>query len=145
MSIYLGSNVAPAAGKTYAGVASSVPHYFVIGQDGTPRYFYGVGDNGILTSLTPNTQGNITISSSGSTNSALYKNGAFIFNGSNSNANTIPFSIYLGAMNNAGTAIQFYNNEFRFATMGGGLSTPEVSTLSTIINTFQTTIGRNTY
>lgn len=145
LSIYLGSNVAPAAGKTYAGAASSVPYYFVIGQDGTPRYFYGVSDNGILTSTTPNTQGNLTISSSGGTNSTLYKNGTLVHNGSNSNGNSIPHSIYFGAMNNAGTAIQFYNNQFRFATIGGGLTAAEVSTLSTIINTFQTSIGRNTY
>lgn len=145
LGIYLGSNVAPAAGKTYAGAASSTPYYFVIGQDGTPRYFYGVSDAGTLTALSPNTQGNITISSSGSTNSALYKNGSLLNSAVNSNGQSIPHALYLGAMNNAGTAIQFYNNEFRFATMGSGLSTPEVSTLSTIINTFQTSLGRNTY
>ena len=145
LGIYLGSNVAPAAGKTYAGAASSTPHYFVIAQDGTPRYFYGVSDGGTLTGLSPNTQGNITISSSGSTNSALYKNGSLLNSVVNGNGQSIPHALYLGAMNNAGTAIQFYNNEFRFATMGRGLSTPEVSTLSTIINTFQTSLGRNTY
>ena len=144
MSIYLGNNSAPAgAGRNYAGAASG--NYFVIGQDGTPSWFYGVSDAGTTFSSTPNTQGNITIAADSTINSVLYKNGSAIRTVANGNGQSIPYSTYLAAMNNAGTTIQYYANQYRFATIGYGLSAAQVSTLSTIINTFQTSLTRNTY
>ena len=52
--------------------------------------------------------------------------------------------IYIGA-DNAGGAVEFDNKKCSFSTIGQGLTTGEVSTLSSIINAFQTSLGRNTY
>ncbi len=146
LSIYMGNNsVAAGAGKSYAGAASSTPNYFVIAQDGTPSWFYGVSDAGNIYSVTPNSQGNITIAADSTINSVLYKNGTSIRSVANGNGQSIPVSTYLAAMNNNGTPIQYYGNQYRFATIGYGLSAAQVSTLSTIINTFQTSLTRNTY
>ena len=47
--------------------------------------------------------------------------------------------------NGAGTALNFNSRQQTFATIGLGLTAAQVSTLSTIINTFQTSLSRNTY
>jgi hypothetical protein len=147
-SIYMGNNnVYTGVGKNYFGcaqVVSSTQYYNVIGQDGAPRWFYGVSSRGSNPVLTPNTQGFILMASSGSTNEALYRNGSIISTSIPLGRATMTRTNYIAAMNN-GTAIQHYDNQYRFVTMGSGLTAAEVSTLSTIINTFQTTLGRNTY
>lgn len=51
--------------------------------------------------------------------------------------------IYIGARNGTGTT-QFYSSrELALAFLGDGLSTSEGSSLYTIVNTFQTCLGRN--
>jgi len=144
LSIYLGNNSAPAGtGRTYAG--AGVGNFFGIGQDGTPYWYYGVSDAGNTFASTPNTQGNITIAANATTTSALYKNGSGIATAINGNGQSVSAATYLGALNNNGTTQQYYANQYRFATIGYGLSAAQVSTLSTIINTFQTSLTRNTY
>jgi hypothetical protein len=144
LSIYLGNNSAPAGtGRTYAGVSTG--YFFGVGQDGTPSWYYGVSDAGNIFSSTPNTQGNITIAANSTIQSVLYKNGSSIRDVANGNNQSVAQSIYIGALNNNGTTQQYYANQYRFATIGYGLSAAQVSTLSTIINTFQTSLTRNTY
>jgi len=150
LSVYLGNNNAPSgSGKAYIGSSDSNGSYFVIGQDGAPEWFYGVSTNGGSSpGGTPSTQGLLLASATGSTSAstsiALYRNGSIVTN-TNQNSVVDRLSVYLGAFNNDGTASQFYNNQYRFSTLGLGLTAAQVSTLSTIINTFQTSLGRNTY
>jgi hypothetical protein len=40
---------------------------------------------------------------------------------------------------------QYWNGTMSFLWFGKSMSSSEVSTLSSIINTFQTSLGRNTY
>jgi hypothetical protein len=75
----------------------------------------------------------------------LYRNGGLVNAGSGGATGATISSIVIGALNNGGSIIQYYNNQYSFATIGTGLGATEQSTLSTIINTFQTTLGRNTY
>ena len=145
-SIYMGNNNVPAGGTNYFGCAEVVGGtqlYNVIAQDGGPRWFYGVSSTGVGTTTTPDTQGFILMASSGSSDETLYRN-ATIIDTTSVSRGTITRSNYIAAMNN-GTPIQHYDNEYRFVTIGSGLTASEVSTLSTIINTFQTTLNRNTY
>jgi len=143
LSIYLGSNNAPGgSGKNYMGAAQS--NYFLIAQDGTPNWFYGVNSTGnSLGSI--NTQGMIIAASSGTTNESLFRNGTRLTTASVPTRLSVGYSVYIGAMNNNGTAQGFYANQYRFATIGNGLTAAQASTLTTIINTFQTTLGRNTF
>lgn len=145
-SIYMGNNNISVGGSNYFGCAEVVgfsQRYNVIAQDGTPHWFYGIGSTGVGTTTTPNTQGFILMSSSGSTDESLYRN-ATIIDTSSANRDVMTRTNYIAAMNN-GIPIQYYDNEYRFVTIGSGLTASEVSTLSTIINTFQTTLNRNTY
>lgn len=52
------------------------------------------------------------------------------------------FNYYLGAINNTGSASFFSSKQCAFATIGSGLTDGEAATLYTIIQTFQTTLGR---
>jgi hypothetical protein len=145
ISIYLTNNSAPASsGRIYMG-ASNGSKYTLVGQTGTPNWFFGINSDGATYSPI-NTQGMIVVSSTGGTNTdQLYRNGSILYNINTGTKSTVGFSHFIGAFNNSGTAQQFYSNQYRFATIGSGLTAAEVSTLSTIINTFQTSIGRNVY
>lgn len=51
-------------------------------------------------------------------------------------------NIFLGARNDNGTPVVYSNKQLAFATVGSGLTDAEVSTLYTIVQIFQTTLGR---
>jgi hypothetical protein len=148
LSVYmLNENVFTGTGANWIGVSQpSGPAYFSIGQEGTPRYFYGPKvNNGITSSGVPLSQGFTLITTTGLTQQNLYRNGVVRQTASSAGDGTINASVVIGALNNNNSIIQYYNNTYSFTTIGLGLSDTQQSTLSTIINTFQTTLGRNTY
>jgi hypothetical protein len=51
-------------------------------------------------------------------------------------------SVYIGALNNGVTASNFSNREISFATVGDSLTDGEVSKLNVIIQTYQSSLGR---
>jgi len=61
--------------------------------------------------------------------------------------NNVPsIPVYFGARNeNNSSAIYNSTKRYAFLTIGSYLTTSEMTTLESIINTFQTTLGRNTY
>jgi hypothetical protein len=82
-----------------------------------------------------------------STSHKAYKNGAQI--GSTNTTVTSGYSsmtsarIYIGATSVSGTGInQYSDRECAFATIGDGLTDSEVSTLYTVVQKYQTTLGR---
>ena len=79
-----------------------------------------------------------------STTTNIYKNGTSIKN-FNSGGTLSTNTIYLGTLNVAAApyASGYINSEFRFAYMSEGLSATEVSNLRTIVQAYQTTLGRN--
>lgn len=80
-----------------------------------------------------------------STAQRLYFNGALKTTTTNTSVNRPNLNIYLGARNNNGTADAWGSKQCAFATIGSGLNDTEAGNLSTIINTFQTSLGRNVY
>jgi len=77
--------------------------------------------------------------------SAMYKNGSFNQSGSTATITGVTYSLYVGATNNTGTPISYTDRTCAIATIGQTLTSSEASTLSTIINTWATAVGRNTY
>lgn len=73
-----------------------------------------------------------------------YKNGTSIKN-YNSGGTRTANTIYLGTLNVAAApyASGYINSEFRFAYMSEGLTDTEVSNLRTLVQTYQTALGRN--
>lgn len=73
----------------------------------------------------------------------LFRNGSLIKSNTITNtASTSTRSYYLASYNNNGTAAQFINNEFRFASIGDGLTDTEAANLYTAVQAYQTTLGR---
>jgi hypothetical protein len=82
-----------------------------------------------------------------STDRQLYKNGSSIGTNVTSNNDALNnFSPFIFGQNPGDAGSIFYsNNTIGFVITGLALSTAEVSTLSTIVNTFMTSLNRNTY
>jgi hypothetical protein len=76
-----------------------------------------------------------------------YKNGSQLGSNTATWTNALTsWSIVIGAGDQEGTGIiNPGNKECAFATIGSGLTPAEMTTLSTIVNTWATAIGRNTY
>lgn len=72
----------------------------------------------------------------------LYKNGSSVGSQSSLGGSLFAQPFYFGAMNLNGTAGQFSNREIAFVTIGKGLTSGQVSTLNTIVETFQDALGR---
>ena len=83
------------------------------------------------------------VSRNSPTNKQIWKNGS-IGNTQNNAEGTAAFPIYIGALNSSGTAGGYVNRQYCFATVGSEVNSV-ASTLSTIINTFQTSLTRNSY
>lgn len=59
---------------------------------------------------------------------------------------TLPnVELYIGALNLNGSSYSPQQGQICFAYIGDSLTSSELSTLSTIVDTFQTSLGRNTY
>lgn len=76
----------------------------------------------------------------------LWKNGVKLATATGTNTQnitTVTESLYLGAGNLGGTASQFSNRQLRAASIGTGLTDAEAVDLYNIVQTYQTTLGRN--
>jgi len=87
----------------------------------------------------------IGVYSASTDNTRLYRNGVFVDEDAVGSTSFGTRSLYLHAMNNGGTAAEFSQRRQAFSIFTTELTPSEVSTLSTIINTWATSIGRNTY
>lgn len=105
------------------------------------------GGNGRVSTITATTANGITVGSArAATDRILYRDG---FTMATQTANE-PLSyttntIYIGGQNAGGIAKYFTDNRYSFATIGSGLTNTEIVNLTNIINTYQTSLGRNTY
>lgn len=75
-----------------------------------------------------------------------WKNGTrVITNGASFNRTLPNINLYLGAANFFGSAGRFSNRGCSFATLGNTIPSGKEATFSTIVNTFQSNLGRYTY
>jgi len=148
LGVYMNeNNVYTGTGKNWIGASSpgGAGAYFTMGQNGTPRFFYGNKVlAGVTSSGTPQPQGfNIITSTSGTSNKHFY-NGLLRYSASSSTSN-VTSSVVIGALNNSGSIIQYYNNTYSFVTIGSGLTDSETVNYTNIVNTFNACLGRNNY
>ena len=92
-----------------------------------------------------NSLGGLSFSRSGSTAVQYYRRGTFVESVLRNSVAKSTTNIYLGALNNNGTDTQYsvYRHQFTYAHTG--LTSAQISTLDTIIQTYQTSLGRNVY
>lgn len=80
------------------------------------------------------------------TDKILYRDGNSIATQTNSRSSTYTNNtLFVGAQRVPAGASYFSSNRYAFATIGSGLTNTEIVNLSNIINTYETSLGRNTY
>jgi hypothetical protein len=111
-------------------------------QTGT-KAINGIDDSGVIDFSNANATGYYIVSRNSGTNKQIWKNGSLSSTENNAQG-TAAFPIYIGGYNDNGASQGFVNRQYAFATVGSEVNSV-ASTLSTIINTYQTSLGRNTY
>jgi len=95
------------------------------------------------------TSGNYIANRTGTTEEIVYRNGNLIITKSGNDGTTTGINAdwFVLATNNAGATGANWESKQRFSFHFAceGLSNSEITTLDGIINTFQTSLGRNTY
>lgn len=105
------------------------------------------GGNGRVSTTSQTSASGMTVGSVRSaTDRTLYRNGSNIAT-QTANEPIIYSSraLYVGAQHTSFGAAYWSTNRYAFVTIGSGLTNTEIVNLSNIINTYQTSLGRNTY
>jgi hypothetical protein len=135
--------------KTYIGASAPFDFgkYFSLGYDLTPKFVFGAKSLGIYTTTgTPTPVGfNLITATQDPQAQRYFYNGVLRTTTSIVNTNLITSSVVIGALNNSGSIIQYYDNTYSFATIGSGLTETEAINYSNIVNTFNECLGRNVY
>lgn len=106
---------------------------------------YGTG-NGRVTTTIGSSSGFTVGTARSISDRELYKNGSSIAtNTSTGNLNYTDRDFFLTAQNEDNTGNWFNSNRYGFMFIGSGLTDSEVSTLSTLVNTYQSGLGRYSY
>jgi hypothetical protein len=85
-------------------------------------------------------------SSTGTTSRNVYRNGTSEASQTNSQALEVANRDFAIFAMNSNIGVQYYSDNTQgFAFLGSGMTASEVSTFSTIINDYQTALGRNVY
>ena len=133
-------------------VSGNLPN-LQIGTNLNPSLYFirsGANTSPVTASNGGNIKGFYALTRTGSTSSSLFRNGNTtpILTTTNSYTRSVSgINILLWNMNFGGSPYTngYANQTLNFAFIGKGLTASQTSTLSTIINTFQTSLGRNTY
>jgi hypothetical protein len=105
-------------------------------------------DQGRINTAVTNSQGFFVTSRTSTTSHKLFRNGTQqgstnTTSQSTGNITLLNYNLYLFAQNNAGSAGSYSNRELAWMHVCAGLSDAEVSTLNTIVTTYQTSLSRN--
>jgi hypothetical protein len=107
------------------------------------------GGNGRVSTTSETSASGMTVGSVRSTTDrTLYRNGSNIATQTANQAIAYTSNnLFIGAQNAGGGPgpSYFSSNRYGFITIGSGLTNTEIVNLSSIINTYQTSLGRNTY
>jgi hypothetical protein len=140
ISIYMRAAPTTTPNFTYCGFYDGSGYTILGSTDGTNTYYtsYASSFGGITITRTGLLAGNYL-----SGTNKIFRNGVVQRTLSVSNtASTTTLPFYVGCFNNNGTASQFINTEFAFASIGDGLTDTQASNFYTAVQAFQTTLSR---
>jgi hypothetical protein len=145
ISYYSRTNASPSATAGEIGSYILAPNYFHIMQlRWAGDVIYGLLNTSGAGALTNSSSQGLFLTSRISNNTTnVFKNNTKL--GTNTDASTsIPnVIIYVGALNNNGTAANFTNKETAFASIGDGLTDTETANFYTAVQKYQTSLSRN--
>jgi hypothetical protein len=135
------SNMAFASDRAVMGVNNAIS-YIQLYPRGAGDVLYGdANDNGSTTTANSTTNLLTAVSRVNSTQK-IHSIGGVNTTKTNSSNGTINFTMLLGARSSSGIANTFFNTQIKTAFISTGLTTTELTALSTIITTFNTSLGR---
>lgn len=145
MSVYCRTNSAVTANRQDISVSNAVSTFYQISA--AVHFFAGngtTGQGGVLFTTTNDTRGYWCGSKPNNSTRFGFRNGVLNTAVTSTNDTTVAinFPVFLGARNANGTATLFSGRELAFATIGTSLTQQECATLYTIVQNFQTTLGR---
>jgi hypothetical protein len=106
------------------------------------QYSFLAGE--VLVTTNTNSEGMYISSRISSTSFKSYKNNLNVNSTTTANSQTTisKYSLYIGASNNNGVALEFSDRQCAFASIGDGLTDTQASDLYTAVQAFQTTLNR---
>ena len=124
--------------------------YGSLGARGSPAFLFQPYPMLALLNISSNTSISSTTSSqayyissrTSSTTQPTYRNNILQETRTDESGTPNTYSIFLGGLNGSGGALQLSSRETAFATFGDGLTDAEASSLYTIVQKYQTTLGR---
>jgi len=146
LSTYIRTNITPTSTRIDLGVSNATTTFVQL--NGGLNFFAGNGTNGqggVSFTTTSTSQGHwIGVKSSDSVRFG-FRNGVLNSTPTSTSDTTIYLNqnLFIGARNDSGTAVFFAGKETAFVTIGRALTQAECATLYTIIQNYQTTLGRN--
>jgi hypothetical protein len=128
--------------------SNGVENLFIVWNSGVQSPYFKVNASTptIGANLVSDTTGMFITSRSEATKQFIYRNGSFLLSGTSNSTGTNNIDLFISNQNEDGIpSVQYSTRAHGFTFAGEGFSPSEVSTLSTIINNFQTSLSRNTY
>jgi len=122
-----------------------VRRVYLISKNTANKSSFDISENPISSTADQNGAGFFVanISGSGTNNQKIFRNGTSIANQTNVLTETVTTPLFIGANNNRNLGANAYVSEsFSLASMGKGLTDSEASTYYTLVQNFQTTLGR---
>lgn len=123
----------------------SVRRVYLISKNTANKSSFDISVNPLSSAADQNGAGLFiaNISGSGTNNQKIFRNGTSIANQTNVQTQTVSVPLFIGANNANNTGANAFTSEsFSLASMGKGLTDSEVSTYYTLVQNFQTTLGR---
>jgi hypothetical protein len=128
-----------------SGNTPPVRRVYLISKNAANKSSFDISENAISSTADQNGAGLFlaNISGSGTNNQKIFRNGTSIASQTNVLAQTVSVPLFIGANNDKNTGANAYVSEsFSIASMGKGLTDSEASTYYTLVQNFQTTLGR---
>jgi hypothetical protein len=112
----------------------------ISGVGGIYEYIFGT-----YSAIYPADSGDfVVITNDGGVDTYGYRNGVYVYYNNDYPVLSGTDYLYLGVSRQSGSNL-FSTNRYGWVSFGGYMSPSDISTYQTIVNTFMTSIGRNTY
>jgi hypothetical protein len=111
----------------------------ISGVGGIYEYTFGT-----YTPIYPANTGDFVVMANDGYNTKAYQNGSLVVSYSDTPYVSSASNLYLG-ISKYGGFFQYSTNQYGWFSFGGFMSASDMGTYQTIVNTFMTSIGRNTY
>ena len=145
MSVYCRTNSDVSANRQDIGVSNATTTFYQLSA--AVWFFAGNGttnQGGVQFTTTTDTRGYWCGSKPNNSTRFAFRNGVLnsVVSSTNDTVVALNTPVFLGARNTSGTAALFSGRELAFATIGTSLTQEECVTLYTIVQNFQTILGR---